>query len=743
VSSNRISLAFVVACCLTGCVAKVTADENERAPVAPPPLAEFDPQNKVIPFPNDLLIDTATGRLALPPACAESPAAAALRTGVLNALDGFGTSKTTITATFSQPVDAASLGSRVFVLRMATAGAPADGSEGAVPFTMAPGKTLRSSGDCQTSTLVDNVTLVPETPLRASSVYAVALLRGIETIGGAEFQPSPTWTLVRERTNPVELSANGVIQNRTPFDPADPVGRAALLGLDRLWNAHAPLLSFLDATLPQLVSSIPTPVDRREILLAWAFRTQTIAAPFQADVPNSPASLLTSAEASDAARITETVPADQVDAFYTSRVGPGSCAMLECSAIGAIHVGAFVSPNFQSGNDCRTDGTTPAGGPPGPWSDPIRPLPVCNESISFIAVVPKTAPPAAGYGTILFGHGLTRSKGDVLAIAGRLATRGIATIAIDAVAHGDRAKRTSNGLETGCAVAGMGNSCTTAILPTCAPQCYASLLSSNLATTRDNLRQTVLDSLKLERVVQGCATRGACESLWVDGTRVGYLGQSLGAILGGVFMPVSRGIRTGVFNVGAADWVQLFTYTESVSIRCPLLDALIDQGVLEGAKWNLGANPSALCLDPTGAWRQSPAFLAFASVARWILDPADGVNYAEPLRATGGPEILLQEVIGDAVVPNDATDPYGALLGLVKGPAAVATTAMPAPTLAAAMPGSAWIQYRTVPADVGQAFPGSTYSHGSLLAPATPDLAGLLGTAQMQTDAITFLVTHL
>src|SRR3954468_1562188 len=116
----RLLLAFALALGLElgGCVSKVTADDNERGPFAPAPVAEFDPQNKVIPFPNDLLIDPLTGKLALPAACNESPTAAALRTGVLNALDGFGTSKTTIQATFSQPVNAASLQGRVFVVRV-------------------------------------------------------------------------------------------------------------------------------------------------------------------------------------------------------------------------------------------------------------------------------------------------------------------------------------------------------------------------------------------------------------------------------------------------------------------------------------------------------------------------------------------------------------------------------------------------------------------------------------------------
>ena len=123
--------------------------------------------------------------------------------------------------------------------------------------------------------------------------------------------------------------------------------------------------------------------------------------------------------------------------------------------------------------------------------------------------------------------------------------------------------------------------------------------------------------------------------------------------------------------------------------------------------------------------------------------PVDAVNFTKAYGASSGPTLFLQEVKGDQVIPNEATDPYGSLSGLTKVPASIATAAMPTATPASGMAGSSWVEYSNVPADAAQAFPGNTFAHGSLLRPATPDAAGLLGTAQMQTDAITFLGTHL
>src|SRR6185503_12773355 len=53
---------------LGGCPS-VTVDSGEGAPQ---PTVEFDPANKIIPFPNNLLLDPATGKVALPEQCNES-----------------------------------------------------------------------------------------------------------------------------------------------------------------------------------------------------------------------------------------------------------------------------------------------------------------------------------------------------------------------------------------------------------------------------------------------------------------------------------------------------------------------------------------------------------------------------------------------------------------------------------------------------------------------------------------------
>jgi hypothetical protein len=68
------------------------------------------------------------------------------------------------------------------------------------------------------------------------------------------------------------------------------------------------------------------------------------------------------------------------------------------------------------------------------------------------------------------------------------------------------------------------------------------------------------------------------------------------------------------------------------------------------------------------------------------------------------------------------------------GPPSAAITTMPL--------SNKWLQYPTLPADAGTGFPGNTFAHASLLSPANGNADGLLGTARLQTDAITYLLLN-
>ncbi|MEJ7604549.1 MAG: hypothetical protein WKG01_42240, partial [Kofleriaceae bacterium] len=91
-------LACVLVLAATGC----PDIDNDGSEGTSGPVVEFDPGNKIVPFPNNLLLNPMTGKVNLPASCGETPTAKALREGVLNTLDGFGTFETAINLTFSE-----------------------------------------------------------------------------------------------------------------------------------------------------------------------------------------------------------------------------------------------------------------------------------------------------------------------------------------------------------------------------------------------------------------------------------------------------------------------------------------------------------------------------------------------------------------------------------------------------------------------------------------------------------------
>lgn len=739
----------------TGCP-DIDVDENEVGTAGP--QVEFDPSGSVIPFPNNLLIDPATGLVNLPEQCNESPTSKALREQVLNKLDGFGTYEVGIQATFTEPVDQASLADHVVLYKRVAGTSPVDPAAAQpVPVVLRTATTARASADCSTTTPVSAVQIIPMVPLDQKSVYTVALLSGIKTASGEDFGPAFTWALIRQENPPVVLDDEGnVTVNRTPLEPTNPDDLAQLRGISLLWNAHAQALAFLAAK----------GVQRDDVLLAWEFKTQTTTDQLDPMVAGSPAANVYKDPALQVGSLTATL--DRTTPPFvlcdTAGGGPGTdnnvqcflkislggaagvpnnqiyatgnalCSQVGCANVGDVLGGAFKSKQYTIDTPNAFDANAPI---PGPWSDPRDPAVVKDEVLQFIAFVPAGTPPSGGFPTVVYGHGLGSSKETLLAIGPQLATprsglpTGFISIGIDFVGHGSRAVQISDDAALGCSGAPA---------PTSAPQCFAPFLSPNLAATRDGIRQSVLDLQGEIEMLKACgpstcatAATGA-GSFKIDPAHISYLGISLGSLIGATAVATKPELPAGVLDVGGAGWIDILENTETLAIRCQLVDGLIAAGVLIGDTYDPGQG-TGLCT--TDAWKEQPSYQQFASIARWVLDPADAANFT---RMLAGRKTLLQEVVGDTVVPNIATDNLGALLQLTPLTADPAASATPTPSAAILTDPTAqkFVKYPsfTTPA------PGNTFVHSSLLRPANNNADGLLGTARLQTDAITYLILN-
>ena len=151
----------------------------------------------------------------------------------------------------------------------------------------------------------------------------------------------------------------------------------------------------------------------------------------------------------------------------------------------------------------------------------------------------------------------------------------------------------------------------------------------DLPYINDHFRQALVDLSSLLQAIR-TADWGSAVGYRLDPETIHYTGQSLGAIIGAVWVAVTPEIDRAVLNVPGSDMVDLFA--ESTFFG-PQIDAYFDDIMV--------ANPSY----------EKERLL---DVARWLIDSVDpqavGHLYAEDDRA-----VLLQMDMGDIVIPNRTT----------------------------------------------------------------------------------------
>jgi hypothetical protein len=323
--------------------------------------------------------------------------------------------------------------------------------------------------------------------------------------------------------------------------------------------------------------------------------------------------------------------------------------------------------------------------------------PPAQDSVTALISVPKTisalaaCPPSLGPPTskcaplVIFHHGLGGTKAQMLTVADSLNAKGLIVAAIDSPKHGDRAfcAKDSECEATGSpgspapagacvpnpAFAGQGD---TVVPGTCTgngtnglrhvpqlcfsgnPGCQAAwatyalaappngnggkssgqtlasanyLVTANFFRTRDTIRQDVLDNsaliIALSPPVAGplnsVQTELVAQGVFIDPTNIQWLGQSYGSILGTINVAANPRLGKAVLNVGGGTVTDVFT-TPGSSFY-PTLLALLNS------------------LTPPIVPGTSQ-YLQFINVAKWVLDPADPINFATHVTANTLPDLL-------------------------------------------------------------------------------------------------------
>lgn len=621
------------------------ATNNNGSPVTAVITARFDPTRSVVPFPTNLLLSGTTDlTLNIPVANASNfgdPKVA------MNALDGFGTS-TPMTTTFSAPPSPSTLvaGSSVRVFQVTLSG-PGGGVTGIVRELTANLEFVvaLAPSDSTGRTLA----IVPTNPLQQLSSYLVVLTDGITDAAGNDATPDQTYFLAK-RTTP--LCVNGVSQ-----EPLLPNATAcALEPLRRLTNSQEAAAS---------AAGIPP----SKIVLSWVATTQSVTpvlGAVQARTAASPAAPTQIAPTGlNLAQLNPSLPpiADvyigTIDLPYYLGAPTAENPTAPLTGFWKAAPGAYIPP-FAGLLDPTSTNVTFA-----------NPLPVAGstQKVPLVLTIPNAASgktkPATGWPVVIFQHGITRNRTDAFAVAGTLASQGFAVIAIDAPLHGitDPANPL-NVANSPFAQLGarertfnldFSNNNTGASGPDgiidSSGTYYINLTS--LLTSRDNLRQSVADLLVLAKAIPSAHYSSSATDF--DGARISFVGQSLGGIIGTVFMGVQPNAQVALLNVPGGGIARLLEYS-------PRFGPVIRAG-LAGA----GLTPG------------TPDYDSFFGATQTVIDSADPVNWALAANNSllGSKRLLLQEVVGsstsqpDQVIPNavpgaplSGTEPLIRTLGL-------------------------------------------------------------------------------
>jgi hypothetical protein len=253
-------------------------------------------------------------------------------------------------------------------------------------------------------------------------------------------------------------------------------------------------------------------------------------------------------------------------------------------------------------------------------------------SVPFVLLTPA----APNGKVVIFQHGITGQKEQVVAVAGSLTAAGYTVVAIDQPLHGALAlPGHTTGAQWGQDLMAIG-----------AP-----------LATRTNIQQGAFNLNRLELTMRtgGFAAQGIIPAPAVD---IKYVSISLGSVIGSYYLAGNTTLSTTGYP-----------YTQStlnsdmkgfLSVPGARLAYLIQNSPAFGPSVNAG-------LTAKGIATGSPTYHQFFQVTQSVVDPVDPATMTTPL-AAGLPSrlsgrITIQEATGDQVIPNEYTRYLGNALG--------------------------------------------------------------------------------
>jgi len=577
--------------------------------------AVFNPSAGQLPFPHNLLF-TGTKDLTLNPPVA-NPANISDPAVALSAMDGFSTTEKWV-ATFVNNVrspgqiDPSSVtGQSVRVFQVTTQ-----------QFLVVTGivAELTAGVDFVAVASGNAVAIVPLKPLKQYSSYMAVLTNDITDSAGNNATPDQTYFLSKRRTPWVDANGNStysLIDNATA-------------------RALEPLRQI---TQSMELNAAAYGINPDDIVLSWTVQTQSITPTLKllrsiaAPMPMlaAPTGLNTSAVGgfglADIIIGVITLP------YYSGIPSVGN-PVAPLTDFWTAPPGGYVPPFNQFGLDPTSTNVTIA-----------NPFPVLTgtQTVPFMLTVPNAnsgfSKPAGGWPVVIYIHGITRNRTDMLTMADAIASVGYAFIAIDQPLHGvvpDVAPQLAPFYIENTPFGPIANertfdadyfnNATGALAPDgimdASGSSYFNL--GNMRAVRDNLRQAQVDYSTLAVSLQNVSYDGdAAPDL--DTFNVAVVAHSLGTFTATAFLAVEPIVSRAYYNAAGA--ISLRT-VEAGYFGIQIRAALAAAGVLPG----------------------TPQFEQFMLVGQTVLGSTDPASWAA--EAIARIPILHNEVVNDDTVPN-------------------------------------------------------------------------------------------
>jgi hypothetical protein len=570
------------------------------------PGAAFAGVKVGLPFPSNLYTvpdaSQLTGlRVDLPkPDCAARPTDCA-DVDVLDTLDGFNI-QPRISVPFSGPIDRSTVSSKTIFLVDREGHVVGINQVVWEPLT----NTLHFESDEQ---------------LAQDTTYLLVVTRGVHDVSGA---PLDATTFQRD------------LNFGQTKDPALKAYRKSLLDLlganaidlDQVAGASAFTTQSIDAISQKIRSQLqPTPVTFN--LVPGGTRTV-----FPAATP-----IVWNRQVGTSTFSSAPLPTPALNVF------PGSVAQ--------VAFGSYASPDYENADEVIPAVGTKTGVPA---------VQSANQ-IQFTLFVPSGAKPAGGWPVALFGHGFTDSKnGAPWLVASTLAHNGIATIAINVVGHGFGPESTytattptgpvtfkaggrgfdQNGDGTIDSTEGVG-----------------AIGANSLISSRDGLRQTVIDLMQLVKEIHAGIDVDGDASADLSTSRIYYAGQSFGGIYGVQFLGLEPDLHAGVANVPGGsipEVARLGNFRTLIGLallaRTPsVYNAVPNPPLYTSFNENIPLRDLPLLVDTVPG---ASAIQKVIDDAEWAQQAGNPAAYA-PLVTPRKSTVIIQFARGDKTVPNPTT----------------------------------------------------------------------------------------